>query len=59
MASQPEYLRNLTRSKWDEFHTQDDLRITSYELLIFFSSKILSQDTYNQYFRLIFFFRHS
>ena len=29
MAS-PDFLRNMTRSKWDEFHTQDDLRITSY-----------------------------
>ena len=29
MAS-PDFLRNMTRSKWDEFHTQDDLRITRY-----------------------------
>ena len=29
MAS-PDFLRNMTRNKWDEFHTQDDLRITSY-----------------------------
>ena len=32
MSASPEHLRNLTRSKWDEFHTQDDLRITSYAL---------------------------
>ena len=32
MASGPDYLRNMTRSKWDEFHTRDDLRITSYAL---------------------------
>ena len=29
MASS-DYLRNMARSKWDEFRTQDDLRITSY-----------------------------
>lgn len=32
MASGQDYLRNMSRSKWDEFHTQDDLRITSYAL---------------------------
>ena len=32
MASGPDHLRNMTRSKWDNFHTQDDLRITSYAL---------------------------
>uniref|UniRef100_A0A6C0DA17 Uncharacterized protein n=1 Tax=viral metagenome TaxID=1070528 RepID=A0A6C0DA17_9ZZZZ len=32
MASGQDFLRNMTRSKWDEFHTQDDLRITSYAL---------------------------
>ena len=30
MASSADFLRNMTRSKWDEFHTHDDLRITSY-----------------------------
>jgi hypothetical protein len=32
MASSQDFLRNMTRSKWDDFHTQDDLRITSYAL---------------------------
>jgi len=32
MASYTDHLRNNTRSKWDEFHAQDDLRITSYSL---------------------------
>lgn len=32
MSCGSDSLRNMTRPKWDEFHTQDDLRITSYAL---------------------------
>jgi hypothetical protein len=28
----------MTRSKWDDFHTQDDLRITSYALKYYVNS---------------------
>lgn len=32
MVFSGDVFRNMTRSKWDEFHTQDDLRITNYAL---------------------------
>lgn len=38
MATDTNTFRNMSRSKFDDFHTQDDLRITSYALRYYLNS---------------------